>query len=239
MLFVFGTLRNRLGTGDCCECSCTDGPEYTCGFFGYSCVDPQCLNLTNTIIFPDCEGNLINLGDGLCNMDTNTEACGYDGGDCCICSCLDNSDICSSFFFCVDPDAADELYQCEAAPAAVRPCPVETQQNWVVSNTAQARTMAEAVNCSNGKFSVEWRGHVEIEETIHVVGGTVLNITGSGSNSSMDGARERRIFTVVGASLYLSDVTISSGSAPVGGAIAASASNVTLTRTVRVNFAVH
>ena len=194
-------------------------------------MDPQCRDLANAIIFPDCEGDLINLGDGSCDLDTNTETCGYDGGDCCICSCLDNSDVCSSFFLCVDPDAADELYQCEAAPAAVRPCSVETQQNWVVANTAQARTMAEAVNCSNGKFSVEWRGHVKIEETIYVVGGTVLNITGSGSNSSMDGARERRIFTVVGASLYLSDVTISSGSAPVGGAIAVSASNVTLTRT--------
>ena len=146
-----------------------DSPEYTCGLFGYSCTDPQCLNLTNAMPFPDCEGDLINLGDGSCDLDTNTENCGYDGGDCCICSCLDNSDVCSSISVCVDPDSSDGLYQCEAAaPAAALPCSVETQQSWVVANTAQARAMAEAVNCSNGKFSVEWRGHVEIEETIYI-----------------------------------------------------------------------
>eukprot|EP00752_Nemacystus_decipiens_P015180 g13520.t1 len=48
------------------------------------------------------------IGDGECDHDEyNTEACGWDGGDCCFCSCEDALYECrdSDFTECQDPDA--------------------------------------------------------------------------------------------------------------------------------------
>ena len=130
----------------------------------------------------------------------------------------------------MDPDAFGDLLQCESKADTTLPCSLGVQTNWVVTNTMQARAMAKAVHCSGGKFSVEWRGNIAVEKTIYVSGGTVLRLSGWGNSSGMDGGLERRLFTVKNATLNLSNVTIKYGSAPVGGAIAASASNITLTR---------
>ncbi|CAM9650623.1 unnamed protein product [Scytosiphon promiscuus] len=76
--------------GDCCPCTCTDGPLY-------SCVD----NNFDECEFPDCDQSdqaysshrmeciEDRLGDGLCDPDNNHPFCDYDGGDCCACSCID------------------------------------------------------------------------------------------------------------------------------------------------------
>ena len=58
--------------------------------------------------FPDCEGDAGLIGDAICDFSLNVATCGYDGGDCCACSCEDTADHeCGkdgTGFFCVDPD---------------------------------------------------------------------------------------------------------------------------------------
>lgn len=214
----------------CCECSCLDSPNYVCG--GFDCLDPACLFDPVVIAeYPDCTGSWLVLGDGKCNAaKNNNAACGYDAGDCCICSCrgggcsTDGSD-------CLNPAAADEFYECEAPPATTLPCSAEVQQTWVVEGAAQARNLAEATNCSGGSFEVEWRGTVVVDAPIYVVDGTVLTVTGSGSTAVVDGAGLTRLFTVVNATLHVSNVNISSGASVVGGAIAAKMSTLTFSRT--------
>ena len=67
--------------GDCCRCSCVDGPDYSCGSLGFDCQDPACFDPAVVAEFPDCTGDWIQIGDGVCDADTNTPSCGYDGGD--------------------------------------------------------------------------------------------------------------------------------------------------------------
>ncbi|CAN0392958.1 unnamed protein product, partial [Scytosiphon promiscuus] len=87
----------------CCECSCVDGPNYSCGFNGYSCLDPACLFDPEAIAeFPDCDGDWLMVGDGFCSAAENNALCGYDGGDCCQCTCS-GIECTGTFFDCLDP----------------------------------------------------------------------------------------------------------------------------------------
>lgn len=201
------------------------------------CLDPACVDLAAD--YPNCAGNLLEIGDGWCDLDVsdlNNPSCGYDGGDCCRCSCNGGTDYACSFsdFNCLDPGAADEIYDCEESPAELPSCSTDVQREWVVQDTAQATSLAEAVNCSGGVFDVEWRGNVVVENVISVGGGTMLNITGIGERPTMDGKASTRLFTVVNASLHVSNVDIVHGASIVGGAIATAGSVVTLNRTAFV-----
>lgn len=78
--------------GDCCECTCVDGPSQSCGELGvgYDCIDPDVpegCGITPSPAasfgYPDCTGYIYNLQNGYCNDDLNNAECGYDGGDCC------------------------------------------------------------------------------------------------------------------------------------------------------------
>ncbi|CAN0164018.1 unnamed protein product, partial [Ectocarpus sp. 12 AP-2014] len=66
--------------GDCCSCDCVDTDYYGCGENGYDCqdVDSACYG---------CVGDFIS--DGWCDEENNNAECGYDGGDCCSCDCVD------------------------------------------------------------------------------------------------------------------------------------------------------
>ncbi|CAM9428395.1 unnamed protein product [Laminaria digitata] len=47
-------------------------------------------------------------GDSLCDEDNNSEICGYDGGDCCACTCVSSDETdnkCGGNYNCIDPDA--------------------------------------------------------------------------------------------------------------------------------------
>lgn len=64
--------------------------------------------------YPSCE-DVSGIADGVCNVGNNNPACGYNGGDCCACTCTDaNIDdaLCSESTFadCTDPNAADAAY---------------------------------------------------------------------------------------------------------------------------------
>ncbi|CBJ27568.1 hypothetical protein Esi_0075_0042 [Ectocarpus siliculosus] len=75
--------------GDCCECTCVSEGEYECGAGGYACIDPaaECVNDDDVTfqIASTCVADMI--GDAYCDEPNNVEECGYDGGDCCPCTC--------------------------------------------------------------------------------------------------------------------------------------------------------
>ncbi len=218
------------GVSQCCEESCVDGALGECGVNGYSCLDPAFYDPELVAKYPDCTGSWWAIGDGSCDASNNNVACGYDGGDCCMCSCTDDAVCHLAYFDCLDPTAGDELYECNERPPAALPCSAEVQQTWTVESSEQAKTLAASINCSGGSFEVEWRGRVVVDETIYVADGTLLTISGA-DGAGIDGNATTRLFTVVNASLHLSDVNLTSGASVAGGAIAAAGSDLTFNRT--------
>ncbi|CAN0485268.1 unnamed protein product [Ectocarpus sp. 12 AP-2014] len=101
--------------GDCCECTCENAhdDDYRC--MEFSCIDPNaaCVN-DDDITFDMVEncGYVSGIGNGWCDTGNNKEECGYDGGDCCSCTCQsawDDENSCSSeytSFDCQDPSAS-------------------------------------------------------------------------------------------------------------------------------------
>ena len=99
----------------------------------------------------------------------------------------------------------------------------------IISSTEDASTLATSIlGCADGAFAVQWIGEVFIEETIHVTGGTSLDITGAGPGAIADGGSSTQLFYVDGgSSLHLSDLTLAhGGGTPHGGAVHASLSSV-------------
>ncbi|CAM9132154.1 unnamed protein product [Ectocarpus sp. 13 AM-2016] len=97
--------------GDCCECTCENGgKDYRC--MEFSCIDPSaaCVNDDDITVdmFENCD-YVSGIGNGLCDRDNNKEECGYDGGDCCSCTCQGDDDwSCGGYFSfeCKDPSAS-------------------------------------------------------------------------------------------------------------------------------------
>lgn len=106
--------------GDCCECSCQDNDDYDCGKAGFFCLDPDapvgCAPTTSPtsspsfLPYPGCTGYVPHIQDGYCDPSLNNAACGWDGGDCCACTCLEglNHECGESGigFDCRDPDVS-------------------------------------------------------------------------------------------------------------------------------------
>eukprot|EP00752_Nemacystus_decipiens_P002518 g2363.t1 len=217
--------------GDCCPCSCSDTPEYTCGLDDvFDCRGPACFDPTLVAEFPDCPGDWLLIGDGSCNAENNLAVCGWDGGDCCPCDCL-GATCATTHFDCLDPAAGDEIYDCKATPPPALPCSADVQRTWLVETSAQARALVAATNCSSGSFEVEWRGHIAVDEPFHVVDGTVFTLRGAAPGAVIDGNGSTRLFTVVNATLHVSGINITNGASVVGGAITASGATLMLNRT--------
>ncbi|CAM9376319.1 unnamed protein product, partial [Ectocarpus sp. 12 AP-2014] len=94
--------------GDCCQCTCgieSDGlSDFSC--LDFACVDPNAPCVDDDVtegMFEDC----FNFGDGFCNDYNNNEQCGYDGGDCCECTCVVDwsAEFGCTEFACIDPTA--------------------------------------------------------------------------------------------------------------------------------------
>lgn len=67
--------------GDCCECTCVDGPDYSCDV-GFSCIDPNSGCVAPVLAeYPNCTGYLSEMGNGYCNKENNNNLCGYDLGE--------------------------------------------------------------------------------------------------------------------------------------------------------------
>lgn len=115
--------------GDCCECTCLSFTSYDCDAAYFDCVDPDAdcgpgdspssasTAHPTVSLYPDCIGYPWDIGDGMCDYSNNNAGCGYDGGDCCSCTCVLNDDsyynsnLCTNFD-CVDPDT-----DCPQTPA--------------------------------------------------------------------------------------------------------------------------
>ncbi|CAM9891772.1 unnamed protein product, partial [Pylaiella littoralis] len=99
-------------SGDCCACTCEDTADRACGVNGFVCIDPEASCVSDDDITVDMLVNCFPRGisDGFCDQDNNSEECGYDGGDCCPCTCDDANNVlgygdsCTEFA-CIDPDA--------------------------------------------------------------------------------------------------------------------------------------
>ena len=83
--------------GDCCEATCN---HPNCGvFWEYDCQDPSINPYA-----PACPVNFKQIGDGLCHAAANIPECGYDGGDCCVSTCVGAA--CGAWGYpCIDPSA--------------------------------------------------------------------------------------------------------------------------------------
>ena len=60
------------------------------------------------------------IGDGWCDDSNNSEACGWDEGDCCASTCIDDPYNCTeSFLNCLDPSACENTGEepCEEPPS--------------------------------------------------------------------------------------------------------------------------
>ena len=154
--------------------------------------------------YENCTGVIEWIADGNCDWENNDEACGFDGGDCCECTCGRDLDIstCDYIGFnCLDSNAPSALYNCEKSPASALPCRTDLPNQWLVETAEDAQDLAEAVYCSGGSFEVLWNGIVIVNTTILVVDRTVLKISGVGSDNAIDGGGITRLFTVLNASL--------------------------------------
>ncbi|CAN0376865.1 unnamed protein product [Pylaiella littoralis] len=102
--------------GDCCECTCIP-PEndnysnYVGCSGGFACIDPEAACVNDDDITADIVANCdsVRVGNGNCDEGNNNVECGYDGGDCCKCTCEDRpNQMCgqNNGFACIDPEAA-------------------------------------------------------------------------------------------------------------------------------------
>lgn len=228
--------------GDCCPSTCVED----CTVVDVRhCVD---LNATDynpnahsdfSAAYPSCE-DVSQVADGICNAANNGPECGYDGGDCCACTCRDPSGSIGCWdntYDCADPDAANVAYGCRAPPT-LSPCSSDIAPRWVVSDTVSARQLAMAVNCSGGTFEVEWKGTVKVDQTIGIYDGTEVSIAGVGEDATADGMGVTQLFTMINASLHLTNMTISNGAgqeAGGGGGMSAARSHITLSMATFVN----
>ena len=179
-----------------------------------------------TDVCNSANGNGAWMGDGACDPQNLISECGWDGGDCCRCTCSNETFVCGiDGYFCVDPDVLnDELTNCtEIMPSL---CSEDIQTNWTVETTAEVQILAEAINCSGGNFTVEWKADIIVDTEIVIEDGTAITIVGAGSGAVIDGGGITRLFRVVNASLQLNNLEVRNGRATFGGAIAAMASTL-------------
>lgn len=229
--------------GDCCRSTCFDDESSTtlCNWFAdpKKCFDPAAIDYNPR--YMNCAGDFWDIGNAECDAINNNEACNFDDGDCCSCTCIDwhhNTCGIAGEFNCLDPDAGD----CKTIGVVV-PCAPVLQRDWVVEDTSDAYALAEAISdCSDGVFEVQWRGHVSVNRTIHVTDRTSLKVIGAVGGAVVDGMWMSRPFAVENASLILTDLEVINGVAPInnsyGGAIfvaTASIANFTGTTTFRDN----
>ena len=175
--------------------------------------------------YPDCDARAYFINDSFCDFSANTAECGWDGGDCCECTCeVGEYYRCGTWGYdCQDPEAQHlvEALGCTTASLTkpeVFTCPRDIQSEWVVNDTASAASLANATSCSGGNFDVKWMGHVNITKTIYVLDGASLRITGA-SKAVADGGGKVQVLLVSNGHLYLNNLEIVNGSSSDGGAI--------------------
>lgn len=227
--------------GDCCPSTCisTSSAFIGCQNYTKTCFDPLASDYNRDYV--NCTGDPFFAGDGECNAFNNVPECAFDGGDCCVCTCVErfeSNPTCgkSTAFNCLDPDAPSTNYDCGPMPPTPASCVPSIQLGWHVNDTAGASSLARAVNCSGGVFEVEWRGHVLVGDTMWVSSGTELRITGTGAGAVADCSGASRFLVAINSSVYLQGLDVRNGLGILGGAIlAASSSQIVLNSTSFTN----
>ena len=90
--------------GDCCASTCVSA-KYECGVVVYTCLDPN-VTSTTTVATTTTTGGCseLSVNDGFCDAKFNTQACNWDGGDCCADTCVSSMYVCTEpFDMCADP----------------------------------------------------------------------------------------------------------------------------------------
>lgn len=76
--------------GDCCECTCTSGPKFSCSSSDFVCVDPSASCVETVVVGNAIDANCttVYLSDGDCDPSNNNEECGESRArmDCCHCT---------------------------------------------------------------------------------------------------------------------------------------------------------
>ena len=183
--------------------------------------------------YPYCNGTVSFISDGYCDSGNNNGKCGWDGGDCCGCTCNSSSSRTYGYdcgvvgYACEDPDAplfipggneCKDISFLSLTKPSVPSCPQAFEVGMYVESTSDALELANATSCSGGDFSVEWRGHVDVGITIRVLDGTSVRITGV-SEAVANGGGTVPIFFISNGYLYLNNIGIANGNGSEGGAI--------------------
>lgn len=119
--------------GDCCACTCEDDLAFTCGLegLGFDCQDPD-VPADCDLTPAKCAGNLDDIHNSICDSSLNNEECGYDGGDCCACTCREYGGISTGFYNfecgsegydCLDPNAPTG---CDGPSESPTPSPMDS-----------------------------------------------------------------------------------------------------------------
>ena len=108
--------------GDCCPSTCSEDAPFECGNFGWDCQDPTACESTGECDpapesdpwgddWSGSNGECYEpwAGDGWCDPMQNTEACQWDGGDCCASTCAGCNEYLEwlSEVMCLDPEACE------------------------------------------------------------------------------------------------------------------------------------
>ena len=221
--------------GDCCDCGRNRLPHY-----GYSsdavfslCIDPDetCSRSASGTSQSNCTNGLNEgIGNGRCDEENNNEGCLYDGGDCCPCTCVPGMayECGTNGYSCLSSVVFDR--EGDVCPDTITSCDEDVRREWFVEDTSGARQLAEALQCTGGLFNVEWSGIVVMDRTLSISNGTVLTVSGIDANATIVGDGNVGLFSVMGATLHLQNITLSNGSATYGGAISASRSRLTFSQ---------
>ena len=136
--------------GDCCPSTCTmPNSSQPCPSIVYACKDPTAVEFGN---FSACTVSAPSfLGDGYCDdkLDSevyNTEACAWDGGDCCEATCTGCGDEVDFPEVCRDP--SQQTTSTTATPVAIttttttatRKHTASTRQAVMTTSTVKAQT---------------------------------------------------------------------------------------------------
>ncbi|CAM9678581.1 unnamed protein product, partial [Ectocarpus sp. 12 AP-2014] len=108
---------------------------------------------------PDCIPSWIS--DGMCDSSNNNADCAYDGGDCCICDCVDTEDNCCGAygFSCFDPTSDcfyhhyDDDYDSDYGEYGVD-CS-STSEDFSEAGDKEPST-TESVTSDDGKRQFQW-----------------------------------------------------------------------------------
>ena len=117
----------------------------------------------------DAGGNDTWLADGYCDTINNTEACGYDSGDCCPGDCVDATYLCNEVggtcATCVDPGSADlaEGGQCYDDGTGPEPILVFTLDGMMDDGLSGSASFTIPEDCASQSLVVDggaWQSEV-------------------------------------------------------------------------------